>query len=160
MELSPEKIIIEDYLTDEIIRHKHRRNEDFLKLAITNVNLAKELNLREGLVYDCKDGSYFNIRMPNNEKIFHKNCRYEFPEARLVVVSHYVFLKNNWIEVPVSIDKVVDEIHTTYKPLTENLRCGFIRNGLTTRVYSKKIFKSNKLGNTIKPKYLPVDIEL
>lgn len=98
--------------------------------------------------------------MSNNERIFHKHCRYEFPETRLVVTTHYVFLKNNWIEVPVSIDKVVDEISSPYQLLTENLKCGFIRKCLTDRIYSRKIFKCNALGNTIKPKYLPTNIEL
>lgn len=41
MEITPEKIILEEYLKNEIIRYKHRKNKDFLKLAITNINLAK-----------------------------------------------------------------------------------------------------------------------
>jgi len=159
MEIIPE-IILEGYLKDENIRQKHRKNEDFLKLAIANVNLSKELNLKEGLTYDCHDSYFFNIRMPNGENIFKKHCKYVFPEARLVVTGHYIFLKNNWIEVPVSIEKVVDEVSAPYQPLTENLKCGFIRKCLTGRVYSGKIFKCNALGNTIRPKYLPTNIEL
>jgi hypothetical protein len=159
MEIVSEEILIEDLFKDESIKQKHRKNSEFLKLALANIALSKKLNIRRGLTYDCSDDYSFNIRTPDNERIFPSGSRYAFSETRLVVASHNVFLKNNWIEVPVGIGDVVNEIHTDYESLTGNLKCGYIRNGLTSRAYSSKIFEVDSQADKIRPKYLPVKIE-
>lgn len=152
--------ILEDCFRDENIKQKHKRNEDFLKLALTNVELARDLGLREGLTYDCTDRTYFEIRLPNNEEIFHQICGYDFKEAKVIVACHYFFLKNDW-KVPVKLDKVVDEISAIYPPLTEKLSNRQIHNTLAgPPVYARKLFESDPTRNTVRPRYLPVRIEL
>ena len=158
MEISSE-VILEDCFIDENIKQKHKKNEAFLKLALMNVKLAKELDLREGLTYDCTDRIYFNVRLPNNENVFNHFCGYDFKEAKVVVAGHYFFLKNDW-KVPVNIDKAVNEISTIYPPLTAKLNSRQIRNSLSgPHNYTRKLFESDPIRN-IKPKYLPVRIEL
>ena len=159
MDMIPETFL-ENCFIDETIRQKHKKNEAFLKLALTNVKLAKDLGLREGLTYDCTDRTYFNIRLPNNERVFKKYCGYDFQESRTIAVYHYLSLKNN-TEVPVNLERVVSEVSTAYPPLTTSLRCRCIRNCLSgPHKYSRKLFEFDASKNTVKPKILPVDIEL
>ncbi len=160
MEIPIEEMEMEKFIVDENIRQKYRKNEDLLKIALMNVNLAKCLNLKEGLIYECKDSYYFNIRTPNNEKVFNKGCRYGLPEVKSVIASQYVFLTNNWIEVPVNMEIIIDQMYKYPKISTENLRPGSIRNSLTSRNYSNKIFEYDRIRNALKPRYLPIDIEL
>jgi len=157
MEMVPEKIFLENYL-EESIKDKHRKNEDFLKLAITNVKLARKLNFKEGLTYDCTDNTFFYVTLPSGENVFRGYKKYSFPEVRFVITSHYVLLKNKWFE-PANIDDFVFEVDEAYKPFTNSFSRRFIRTAIY-RGYSDKIFEVNEISNRIKPKYLPVDIKL
>jgi hypothetical protein len=159
MEIAIETIL-EDYFRDEDIRQKHRKNETFLKLAIKNVAMARRLNLRGGLVYDCRDRTYFNIILPNNETVFKGYHKYDFPEVKTVVACHYVFLKHKWIEDHVNLNEFVDEVFIAYPPLTRNLNCSSIRDRLTGHAYSEKLFEHDESKSIVRPRYLPTKIEL
>lgn len=159
MTLSPEEIVIEHYL-NEVARDKHKKNEDFLRLAITNIELAKGLGLSKGLTYDCSDGCFFEVIMPNGERAFYRHCKYGYPEPRITVLGHYTFLKNNWIEEAVDIDSFVDEALHAYNPLAETLSRRNIHTALINYYYCRKIFKYDASKTTIKPIHLPVKIEL
>jgi hypothetical protein len=159
MEALVENLALEEYLKDDVVRQKHKKNQEILKLAITNVNLALKLKLKKGLTYDCSDDTFFNIRLPNNENACNRNFRYNFPETRFIVATHHALLKNNWLE-PVKLNDLVDEVSVAYPPITSTLKCGFIRESLTNRAYSKRIFCYNSLENTVRPIYLPVKIEI
>jgi hypothetical protein len=157
MEILVEGMNLDEYFKDDSTREKHRKNKELLKLAVANIDLARKLNLKKGLTYDCTDGSVFNVRLPTGERILSRSCSYEHPESKFTVSAHYVFLRNGWLE-PVDIGKVVDEISTAYPPLTSNLKCHFIRNSLKSPAYSRKLFECSDSGNKIRPIYLPVKI--
>lgn len=159
MEILIDESVLDECLKDDSIRHKHRENREFLKLALTNVNLARRLNLKEGLTYNCEDGSLFNVSLPSGKNALYSMCGYRSHEPRVVIASHYVFLKNGWLE-PVDLDDVVNEVNTAYPPITLTLSCGKIRRGLTECSYSKRLFSHDMPRNTIKPIFLPIDIRL
>jgi hypothetical protein len=159
MLLSPEEINLEEFLKDESAREKHRKNIEFLRLAITNVKLSKELGLKEGLTYDCRDSHFFQIMTPKNERAFYRNCKYEFLEPRIVIASHYVFLKNKYIKEPVDLYDFAAEVSKAYKPITENLDRRIIRVAITKNFYSKMLFECNASKTTIRPIDLPVKID-
>ena len=160
MVISPETIDVEKYLKDKNARHTHRKNADFLRLAITNIKLSEELKIKEGLTYDCSDDFLFKVFTPRGERVFRQICTYEYPESRFVVASNYVFLKNKWIEKSVDIEKVIVEVSKAYEPLTYTLNSRFIRDGLLERSYSRKLFSYDKSNDVVRPVYLPVSIEL
>jgi hypothetical protein len=160
MLLSPEGIDLEEFLKDESIRDKHRKNREFLRLAITNVKLSKELGLKEGLTYDCRDSCFFQIMTPKNERVFHRQCKYGFPESRIVISSHYLFLRNKRIEDFVDLYDFAAEVAKAYTPITENLDRRVIHIAITENSYSRKLFECNTSKTTIRPIYLPVKIEL
>jgi hypothetical protein len=159
MEILVEGVNLDEYFKDDATREKHRKNKEFLNLAVTNISLARKLNLERGLTYDCSDGSVFNIRLPTGERILNRRCSYEHLEPRFTVSAHYAFLRNGWLE-SVDIEKVIDEISTAYPPLTLTLGCHFIRSSLKRPAYSRKLFECNASKTTIRPIYLPVKIEL
>jgi hypothetical protein len=159
METCPEKINLNDYLIDEGKRLKHSKNTDILRLAIANVNLSRELELTEGLTYVCSDGCVFEMRTPDNERVFRKQCNYGYREPRVVVATHHVLLKNGWIKEPVNVHDLADLASKVYEPITGNISRRDMRASLTNTVYARKIFKVDEKG-TIAPIFLPVKIEL
>ena len=160
MEIPPEKINLNEYLRDEDKRLKHSKNTDFLRLAIANVNLSRELDLAEGLTYVCSDGCMFEMRTPDNERVFHRQCKYGYREPRIIVATHHVLLKNGWIKEPVNVHELAYLVSKVYEPLTGSIDRRDVRVNLTDTVYARRIFKVEKEKDTVVPIFLPVKIEI
>ncbi len=152
-----------DSFYDKFTLNRLRKHLDLLKLLTLTVNLSKkyENEFKEYIVYDVTHNNIFNIWFINEEsKIverLHGRRGYGYGATRMIAASHYASVLNEWFREPVDINEFKDVVSRIYPPVTRNLNRRFVGSYLE-RSWARKLFLVDKEKNTVKAKYLPMDI--
>jgi hypothetical protein len=152
-----------EFFYDRITLNRLRKHLDLLKLLTLTVNLSKkyEKEFKEYIVYDVTHNNLFNIwfidERRKSVRRLHGRRGYSYGATRMIAASHYASVLNGWFREPVDIDEFKDVVSKIYPPVTRNLNRRFIGSYLE-RSWARELFSINKKEDTVKTRYLPMDI--